>query len=141
MDIFLNSPTGQSVLQEICIKILTHWKSVFTQYSSRDKLDSRSYFRFAPLEEAIFHRREPWMIQLSVIGSLGSRTSRAKRKSVQGLRQSILKQAFTGKLVPQSPNDEPASELLKRIAVEREARAQEAQVAKRRRPASRRPRT
>ena len=37
------------------------------------------------------------------------------------LRQSILKRAFEGKLVRQDSNDEPASALLKRIRVEREA--------------------
>ena len=34
------------------------------------------------------------------------------------LRQSILKQAFFGKLVPQDPNDEPADILLARIKAE-----------------------
>jgi len=37
------------------------------------------------------------------------------------LRQSILKSAFNGQLVPQDPNDEPASKLLARIRAEREA--------------------
>jgi type I restriction enzyme, S subunit len=37
------------------------------------------------------------------------------------LRQSILKDAFAGRLVPQDPNDEPASELLARIRAERAA--------------------
>ncbi|MEE9494609.1 MAG: restriction endonuclease subunit S [Gammaproteobacteria bacterium] len=40
-------------------------------------------------------------------------------KKSQALRQSILKKAFSGRLVPQDPNDEPASELLKRIAIEK----------------------
>lgn len=37
------------------------------------------------------------------------------------LRQSILKKAFSGELVPQDPNDEPASELLARIKAEKKA--------------------
>jgi type I restriction enzyme S subunit len=35
------------------------------------------------------------------------------------LRQSLLRSAFSGQLVPQDPNDEPASALLERIAKER----------------------
>ena len=40
--------------------------------------------------------------------------------SIPRLRRFILDLAVRGKLVPQDPNDEPASELLKRIAVEKE---------------------
>jgi type I restriction enzyme S subunit len=37
----------------------------------------------------------------------------------EALRQSILKKAFSGQLVPQNPNDEPASVLLERIRAEK----------------------
>jgi len=49
------------------------------------------------------------------------RACEAELSRSSALRQSILKSAFTGQLVPQDPNDEPASELLSRIRADRQA--------------------
>ena len=46
-------------------------------------------------------------------------------KQAEQLRQSTLRRAFEGKLVPQDPSDEPAAELLERIRAERERQAGE----------------
>lgn len=67
--------------------------------------------------------------QLSVIDHLEADLE-AKLKSAQALRQAILRDAFEGKLVPQDPNDEPAAELLQRIAAARAERAAAAKAAK-----------
>ena len=42
----------------------------------------------------------------------------AQSRAAKALKQAVLKTAFEGKLVPQNPKDEPASELLKRIKEE-----------------------
>lgn len=60
--------------------------------------------------------------RLSVIDELEA-TVAANLKRAADLRQSILKKAFEGKLVPYDPSDEPASVLLERIRAERSARA------------------
>ncbi|HRH89310.1 MAG TPA: restriction endonuclease subunit S [Rubrivivax sp.] len=69
--------------------------------------------------------------QLSVIDHLEADLD-AKLRSAQALRQAILRRAFAGKLVPQDPNDEPAAELLKRIAAERAVSARLRPAVKRR---------
>ena len=58
--------------------------------------------------------------RLSVIEELEAFVN-ANLKRAERLRQSILKRAFEGKLVPQDRNDEPASVLLGRIRAERKA--------------------
>lgn len=67
--------------------------------------------------------------QISIIEHLKADLD-AKLRNAQALRQAILRHAFTGQLVPQDPNDEPASKLLECVAAEREARAREAAAAK-----------
>ncbi len=61
----------------------------------------------------------------------------ASRQRAERLRQSILKRAFSGELVSQDPDDEPASALLERIRAQRAAEQQAASATKKR-PARRR---
>ncbi|MCC6414417.1 MAG: hypothetical protein IT582_00695, partial [Opitutaceae bacterium] len=49
----------------------------------------------------------------------------------EALRQAILQKAFTGRLVPQDPTDEPASTLLARLRAEREAAPSPARLGRR----------
>jgi type I restriction enzyme S subunit len=68
-----------------------------------------------PEQEQIVQKLES---RLSEIDNLDQTITTALQQS-EALRQSILKKAFSGQLVPQDPNDEPAAELLARIKEER----------------------
>jgi type I restriction enzyme S subunit len=56
--------------------------------------------------------------KLSVVDQLDQTITTALQQA-EALRQSILKKAFSGQLVPQDANDEPASVLLERIRAEK----------------------
>ncbi len=67
--------------------------------------------------------------QSSVIDEL-EKVVNQNLKRAEKLRQSILKKAFEGKLVPQDPTDEPADKLLERIKAEKAKREAEAKAKK-----------
>ena len=54
--------------------------------------------------------------------------------TAEQLKNSILQMAVQGKLVPQDPNDEPASELIKRIREEKERLIKEGKIKKEKNP-------
>jgi type I restriction enzyme S subunit len=60
--------------------------------------------------------------RLSVVAELEKQVEAALRRA-ERLRQAILKHAFEGKLVPQDPDDEPASVLFARIKAARSGQA------------------
>jgi type I restriction enzyme S subunit len=66
--------------------------------------------------EELFAQHAETLHAVELALATGLKQSAAQRKN-------LLKAAFSGQLVPQDPNDEPASALLARIRAEREARA------------------
>lgn len=76
-------------------------------------------FTMPPLAEQseIVHRVEQLF---AFADQLEAKVASAKNR-IDHLTQSILAKAFRGELVPQDPNDEPASELLERINAKRAA--------------------
>jgi len=76
-----------------------------------------TYKMFVPtitIQEQIVNEIES---RISVCDKL-EETVQQSQKNIEYLRQSILKKAFEGKLVPQNPEDEPAEKLLERIKQE-----------------------
>ncbi|WP_353268679.1 restriction endonuclease subunit S [Gemmatimonas sp.] len=84
--------------------------------------------RFAEVEFPLPSTEEQAAIVSKLSDSLSSlkdqqRTISLALKQATAQRQNILRAAFAGELVPQDPNDEPASVLLERICTERAAAA------------------
>ena len=80
--------------------------------ATRDRLAAASLARLNAPDPETF--QDDARFALDALPALTTRPDQIKQ-----LRQTILNLAVRGKLVPQDPNDEPASELLKRIAKEK----------------------
>jgi type I restriction enzyme S subunit len=111
---FLRSPNGNRLL-------LKAGRGVGRPNLNMPAVDAIS-IPFPPLEE-----QAQINSAIEVAFSVVARSEGDTRQSIlrsASLRQSILKCAFEGKLLPQDPKDEPASELLARIRARREAAAE-----------------
>lgn len=72
------------------------------------------------VEKLIVDHIDTWTTALQTRSTAGRGSSgKIDLYGIKKLREMILELAVRGKLVPQDPNDEPASELLKRIAAEK----------------------
>lgn len=80
--------------------------------ATRDRLAAASLARLNASDPETF--QSDVRFALDALPALTTRPDQIKQ-----LRQTILNLAVRGKLVPQDPNDEPASELIKRNAVEK----------------------
>jgi len=111
---FLNSMEGRTqVLQ----------KAKMTQQASINQSDVKSIVLLLPPLPEQHKIVEEVEQRLSIVEKVETFIE-ANLKRAERLRQSILKQAFSGKLVPQDPNDEPAIVLLSRIKEEKAKRKQ-----------------
>ncbi|MGI9278984.1 MAG: restriction endonuclease subunit S [Endozoicomonas sp.] len=111
---YLRGPLGRKQIEGSASGNQASMKNI-----SQEKL--RSFvIPIAPIEEIN-------LIEESLAHAFGKiqATSEANEQRIiqsQAQRKNILKDAFSGKLVPQNPDDEPASVLLEKIQVERAAR-------------------
>lgn len=92
-----------------------------------------SIFRTLPIPLAPFHEQQEVVRKIQSFfkaADIIEQQYQETKTNLDLLNQSILAKAFRGELVPQNPNDEPASILLERIRAEREKLQQQTKAAK-----------
>lgn len=84
-----------------------------------------------PVESLVTDHLDLWTAALKRKSTAGrGSSSKVELYGIKKLRELILELAVRGLLVPQDPNDEPASELLKKIAAEKARLVKEGKIKK-----------
>ncbi len=85
----------------------------------------------SPVESLVTDHLDLWTAALKRKSTAGrGSSSKVELYGIKKLRELILELAVRGLLVPQNPNDEPASELLKKIAAEKAKLVKEGKIKK-----------
>lgn len=111
---YLNYILNSNYGREFCSRVKTD--GVSQSNINAQKL-GKFEIPFCPLEEQKIVRQVESLFKIA--DQIEERYNKAK-DYVDKLTQSILAKAFRGELVPQDPNDEPASNLLERIKAMKE---------------------
>ena len=121
MALHLRAKTGVTSNQFLCHYLNTFDYHGYLTGTTRLKLN-QSTMRKIPIPLPSFSEQKQIVSELERYLSVADEIEAAldaELKRAERLRQSILKHAFSGKLVPQDPNDEPASVLLEKIQEEK----------------------
>lgn len=119
--------------------VLTSLKSVvikkqhgMAQMNINQTILNEAPFPLPPLEEQkrIAAKIEELMPFVEQYAKASTRLNTLNASFPDQMKKSILQQAVMGKLVPQDPNDEPASVLLKKIAEEKQKLIKEGKIKK-----------
>ena len=129
----------QVVQSKLFVFMFQSGGAVRNQVKEQCKGSSREFLNQSILRSIIFPICSP-AEQVQLVGEIEKRLSLADQLLVcieselrrsNPLRQTILKNAFSGQLVEQDPNDEPAATLLRRIKAEKASRMQETKTRQR----------
>ena len=128
--IFLNLDYIKYFLMRQVYELEKKAKSIIPGISREDVLDS--LLPFPPLAEQhrIVAKIEELLPKVEEYGKAQDALNKLNAELPDRLKKSILQEAISGRLVPQDPNDEPASVLLAKIRKEKEQLVKEGKLKK-----------
>jgi len=135
-DIKISQQVNSKYINYLILSPLTQDKVASCKNSTNDNISMQDikefYVPLPPLEEQerIVEKLEQILPLVEEYGRNEEKLSKLNSTLPDKIKQSILQYAVQGKLVPQNPDDEPASVLLKRIKAEKEQLIKDGKIKK-----------